>query len=338
MLLRLLFSFGLLLALPLHAQPPPPAIDGYRFFAFLDVTVLAEEPLPSLIRRELPELPQAWFEVEKYVATYYPGAFTSPRSRLLKKGAAIKLPLYRRPSELMVSAPPPPPVAAPPPPPKPLEVIIGALVESDRPVLAESSFGQRRELTAVDNVRRGDTLTTDRSPASVRLLDGTVLMLRADSSVLLQELRFAAAGGSTGELRLKLLKGAMRTISGMLPKDKASHYAMETPQGTIKVRGTDYALRLCEADDDCKINGSAAADGLYAGVLEGGIDFGNGSGASPVEAGDIVRVDTEDSVPIPAPEAASLIFTKQELLRLPSTHDYCPRSVGGGDASFACKH
>ena len=331
----LLFLSSLLLAAPVLAQQPPPTLEGYRFFAFLNVTTVVEEPLPNVIRRELPELPEAWSVIEKYVATYSPDAFTGSRSRILKQGATFKLPLYRRPSELMVMAPPPPPPPEPAPAPKPLENIIGALVEADAPVLAVGSLGQRRELAAIDNVRRGDTLTTERGPASVRLLDGTTVLLRADSSVLLQELRFATGDSNTGELRIKLLKGAMRTISGMIPKDKNSLYALETPKGTVKVRGTDYALRICEAGDGCTIEGEAAPAGLYAGVLEGGIDLGNAAGQSPLEAGGIVRVDSTEALPVDAPEAAPLLFTEPELKLLPVKRGSCARSVGGGDA-FSC--
>jgi len=328
---------ALLLGTPALAQPPPPAVEGYRFFAFLDVTATVEEPLPTMIRRELPELPQAWYEVEKYVAAFYPDAFTAPRSRILKRGAAIRLPLYRKPTDLVVVTPPPPaPAPAPEPVAKPLEAIIGALIEADSPVLAEGSLGQRRDLAAIDNVRRGDTLSTNKSPASVRLLDGTTILLREGSSVLLKEFRFAKGDANTGVLNLKLLKGAMRTISGMIPKDPNSKYALETPKATMTVRGTDYAVRLCEEADHCQIDGATAPAGLYAGVLEGGIDLGNASGSNPANAGDIVRVDAPESAPVPAPEAAPLVFTADELLQLPIKRGSCQRSVGGGDA-FNCR-
>lgn len=335
----LLIGFLALLAATARAQPPPPAIEGYRFFAFLDVTAEVEEPLPNLIRRELPDLPQAWFDVEKYIATYYPGNFTTPRSRILKRGSSIRLPLYRRPADLVVAQPAPPPklpVLEAAPKPVPLEQIIGALVESDGPVLAEGSLGQRRDLSAIDNVRRGDTISTDnKTAASLRLLDGTTILLRAGSSVLLKEFRFAKGDTNTGVLNLKLLKGAMRTISGMIPKDANSKYALETPKATMTVRGTDYAVRLCEAGDGCMIDGSPAPEGLYAGVLEGGIDLGNASGSSPANAGDIVRVDTPEVAAVPAPEAAPLLFTPPELLLLPRKNT-CERDIGGGVTVNRC--
>lgn len=328
--------FSLLLGTPALAQPPPPTVEGYRFFAFLDVSTAVEEPLPSLIRREMPELPQAWYEVERYIASYYPDVFTAPRSRILKAGSSIRLPLYRRPNELAVLPLPPPPALEPAPVAKPQEAIIGALIAADGPVQAEGSLGQRRALLAIDNVRRGDTISTDnKTEASVRLLDGTTILLRTGSSVLLKEFRFAGKDTQAGVLNLKLLKGAMRTISGMIPKDKASQYALETPKATMTVRGTDYAVRLCEAGDHCLIDGAPAAEGLYAGVLEGGIDLGNDSGSSPAEAGDIVRVDAPAVAAVPAPEAASLVFSEEELKLLPVKHTTCLRSVGGGDG-FHC--
>lgn len=320
---------------PVLAQPPPPAFEGYRFFAFLDVSTNVEEPLPTVIRREMPELPQAWYEVEKYISTYYPNAFTAPRSRILKPGVSIRLPLYRKPTELVYTPPPPPPPPEPVTIPKSQESIIGALILSDGPVQAESSMGLRRALLAIDNVRRGDIISTDdRSAASVRLLDGTTILLRAGSSVLLKEFRFAKGDSNIGVLKLKLLKGAMRTISGMIPKDASSTYALETPKATLKVRGTDYAVRICEATDRCQIYGEMAPAGLYAGVLEGGIDLGNSSGSKPANAGDIVRVDTPDAAPKDAPEAAALVFTPAELLLLPARQTLCSRAIGKAVANL----
>ena len=83
------------------------------------------------------------------------------------------------------------------------------------------------------------------------------------------------------------------------------------------------------------IGGAPAAEGLYAGVLEGGIDMGNASGSSPAEAGDIVRIDTPEVAPAPAPEAAALLFNEEELKLLP-VKQRCMRSVGGGDG-FSCR-
>ena len=313
--LLLLIALATLLAGAARAQPPPD-IAGYRFYAFLNITVGVEEPLPTLIRRELPEDPAIWPQVEQYVSREFPQAFTRHGSRILSRNAAIRLPMYRRPSEIAVAAPPP--VAPPPPPPPPQEAIVGALIEADEPVLREGIQGQRASILAIDNVRRGDTLvTTPRSAASLRLLDGTLILMRPDSAVQIKDFRFASQDGNAGALNIQLLRGAMRTVSGMISKDPRSKYLLETPGGNVTVRGTDYAVRWCPEKGSCQLKGEEVDGGLYAGVLEGGIDLPNSRGASPANAGDIVRVASVGEGALPAPEMAPLVFTPPELEKLP---------------------
>lgn len=322
-LLLLLGLAGLALA-----QPLPPSFKDYVFVGFLEVTMVGEEPLPTLIRREYPDKPALWSQLESYLATYYPGALTAPRSRILKRGARLRLPLYGLPAPPVVTVAPPPPRPVEPPtlPPSSKEPVIGALIAAEPQVSALGSLGQARMLKVQDTVLRGDTITTDeRGEAQLRLLDGTLVLLRPDSSVLLKEFRFARPDANAGALHIKLVKGAMRTLSGMIPKDPRSRYALETPAGTMKVRGTDYAVRLCQSN--CRLNGEAVEDGLYAGVLEGGIDIGNASGASPVAAGDIVKVADLNAAAEPAPEMAALVFTAEELKQLPGRRDPCRISI-----------
>lgn len=311
--LLLLIALATLLAGVAQAQPPPD-IAGYRFYAFLNITVEVEEPLPTLIRRELPEDPAIWPQVEQYVSREFPQAFTRNGSRILSRHAAIRLPMYRRPSELAVAEPLPP--AAPPPPPE--EAIVGALIEADEAVEREGLKGQRASIQAIDNVRRGDILTTTRrSAASLRLLDGTLILMRPDSAVQIKDFRFASADGNAGALNIQLLRGAMRTVSGMISKDPRSRYLLETPGGNVTVRGTDYAVRWCPKKGDCQLEGEDVDGGLYAGVLEGGIDLPNSQGASPANAGDVVRVANAGDSALPAPEMAPLVFTPPELEKLP---------------------
>ena len=171
----LLISLATLLpALPAAAAPPD--IPGYRFYAFLTVDVQAEEPLPTLIRREMPDDPAIWPQVEQYVSREFPDAFTRPGSRVLAKRASIRLPMYRTPSQQAQVVEP---VTAPPPPaPVTDEVIVGALIDADEDIERQPPGGARSRIHAVENVHRGDTLSTGpRSSASVRLLDGTLILM-----------------------------------------------------------------------------------------------------------------------------------------------------------------
>lgn len=311
----LLISLAALLpALPAAAAPPD--IPGYRFYAFLNIDVQTEEPLPTLIRRELPDDPAIWPQVEQYVSREFPQAFTRPGSRVLSRRASIRLPMYRRPSQQAQAVEPV--TAPPPPPPVAEEAIVGALIDADESIERAARSGARQQIKAIDNVRRGDTLSTGaRSSASLRLLDGTLILMRPNSAVLLKDFRFAQADGNAGALNIELLRGGIRTVSGMIPKDPRSKYLLETPGGQVTVRGTDYAVRWCPEHGACTLDGEPAKAGLYAGVLEGGIDLPHAAGASPADAGDVVHVASVGRAADPAPEMAPLVFTPPELERLP---------------------
>ena len=319
--LLLLLLLALAAGLPGLARAlPPPDIEGYRFYAFLNISAVVEEPLSNLVRRELPEHPELWPRIEQYVRAEFPQAFASGRRGLLRRNAAIRLPLYRLPSQQATAAPPPPP------PPEPEEAVVGALTDADETVQRQNSRGRRSDIRAINDIHRGDTLSTGaRTAATLRLLDGTLILLRPDSSVLIKDFRFAQNDGHAGALQLALLKGSMRTVSGMIAKDPRSRYLMETPGGSVTVRGTDYALRWCPRADDCRLEGAAVATGLYAGVLEGGIDLANDQGASPANAGEVVRVAQPGAAAQPAPEMAALVFTPEELVQLPRPAKPCQR-------------
>jgi hypothetical protein len=315
------------------AQPVPPEFSDRVFIGFLEYSPAVDEPLPSLVRRQYADVPGLWSQIEDYITTYNPLAFTAPRSRILRQGVRLRLPLYGPPA-------PPLPVRAPIPMPKPEvllpakanEPIVGALIAAEPAVEAVGSLGQHRTLGLQDTVFRGDTINTNKDgEARVRLLDGTLVVLRADSAVLIKDFSFAKSDVNAGVLNLKLLRGAMRTLSGLIPKDPKSVFALETPSSTIKVRGTDYAVRWC--DGACMLNGAPADNGLYAGVLEGGIDLA-GASATAV-AGDIVKVKTPGAEPIPAPEAASLVFMPDELLLLPKKQP-CTRNINQKHSQIAC--
>jgi len=92
----------------------------------------------------------------------------------------------------------------------------------------------------------GDRLIT--GPDAMALLvfsDDARVSLRADSELRIIRYRVAAAGQSA-DLRLELVKGAMRQISGASMKREPERYRLNTPVAAIGVRGTDF---LAKASD-----------------------------------------------------------------------------------------
>lgn len=137
-------------------------------------------------------------------------------------------------------------------------------------------------------VEVGDVLSTGPTGlAQVRLKDGALLSLRYGSTMKVEEFslptaapRPAAAPAATaatpaaagGRSVLRLLRGAFRTVTGLIGRGANDAYQVITPVATIGIRGTDYSAAYCSGD--C----GTTPDGLYVGVSNGRIELSNDAG------------------------------------------------------------
>ncbi len=138
------------------------------------------------------------------------------------------------------------------------------------------------------SVEVGDTISTGPTGLTqVRLKDGALLSLRYGSAMVVQEFRMpeAPAAGAApavtagpsatsaaGRSVLRLLRGAFRTVTGLIGKGANDAYSVVTPVATIGIRGTDYSAAYCSGD--C----GTTPDGLYVGVSNGEIELINDGG------------------------------------------------------------
>lgn len=138
-------------------------------------------------------------------------------------------------------------------------------------------------------VEVGDTIRTGPTGlAQVRLKDGSLLSLRYGSTMKVEEFSLPAPApapqpaatpaavtpppAAGGRSVLRLLRGAFRTVTGLIGKGANDAYQVITPVATIGIRGTDYSAAYCSGD--C----GATPDGLYVGVSNGQIELNNGAG------------------------------------------------------------
>ena len=118
-----------------------------------------------------------------------------------------------------------------------------------------------------------------------------------------------------GERVIELISGGLRAITGAIGNREEDDYRTITPDATMGVRGTDYALRLCP-EGECRIDGEdgAVPAGLYVGVAEGRIELLNGGGEAAYGAEEYGYVAAADVAPERAdPGVAGLVYTDEEL-------------------------
>jgi len=138
-------------------------------------------------------------------------------------------------------------------------------------VLATDTAGSTRALERGASVEEGDTIATHDGRVQLQFKDGAFLALQPETRFRVERYRHAAAGDAEDSVVLSLLKGGLRTISGLVGKKNRDDYRMDSAVATIGIRGTDYALEL-----DSQLSGH---------VAEGAIEVCNGAGCILVQSG-----------------------------------------------------
>lgn len=99
----------------------------------------------------------------------------------------------------------------------------------------------RRRLGSGDGVFQSEAIATgQQSRAQVLFNDETTLNIGPDSRVVLDKLVYDPSRRS-GEMKLRAVSGAFRFVSGSAPSE---NYKIETPKGTIGVRGTIVEFKV----------------------------------------------------------------------------------------------
>ena len=127
--------------------------------------------------------------------------------------------------------------------------------------------GQEIRLRFGSQIEDKDTLRTGAAGTlQVRFTDRSIVALREKSTFKLEQYAYAKEKGGAQMAIFNLIKGGFRTITGLIGQSNQKSYSVKTSAATIGIRGTHYAVRVCE--DDCKNpDGSNAQDGVYGSIL-----------------------------------------------------------------------
>lgn len=138
--------------------------------------------------------------------------------------------------------------------------------------------GKELPLNRGETVRSGDLVkVAEDASAQIRMSDESIIALSPRTEFKITEYRFSREKPTEGKALFALIKGAFRTVTGVIGQQARENYAVKAGAvATIGIRGTHYRLRVCESD--CGGEGAAPANGLYGGVTEGRIGVANESG------------------------------------------------------------
>ncbi|MCW5625375.1 MAG: FecR domain-containing protein [Burkholderiales bacterium] len=178
------------------------------------------------------------------------------------------------------------------------------------PVSAAAADGSTRTLTKGAVIEAGDLVNTGSGGrVQLRFTDGAFVSLQPDTQFRVDQYRFNGQQDGSERGFFSLLKGGLRTITGLVGRSNKKNYQVTTQVATIGIRGTEYTIQYGKS-----ITGSVGEGEIN--VCNGGGCLGVGSGETYyVSASDIRPVLTDKMVDLPPQQPtppAPLLFVKAD--------------------------
>lgn len=122
----------------------------------------------------------------------------------------------------------------------------GTVVAFKGDVNAVDTAGSSRELKKSSVINVGDTVRTGEGGyVVIEFIDGAKATVRPNSELKVD--RYTYGTDDDGAV-MNLVKGGLRAITGSIAHQRPDSYKVTTNVATLGVRGTEFSLRICEAD------------------------------------------------------------------------------------------
>lgn len=150
--------------------------------------------------------------------------------------------------------------------------------------------GAPRTAARGGSIAPGETVETGNGRLHLRMADGAYIALQPGTTLRFDEYRVKQRSGDREGALISLLRGGMRTITGLIGRFDRSSYELRTPDATIGIRGTEFSV--------------THLDGTTVHVGGGEISLCSSAGCIPVAAGQGGRVAGPDTPPLPVRQTA----------------------------------
>ncbi|MYM31333.1 iron dicitrate transport regulator FecR [Duganella sp. CY15W] len=176
--------------------------------------------------------------------------------------------------------------------------VAGVVVQVSGAMSARSPSGVVKALQEKSEVESGDTLVTSAGAyALVRFIDNSELALKPGTTVVIDQFSFDADKPEADRAAYTLVKGGLRSITGLLGKRNKDKFAMKTPSATIGIRGTTFFLEYLTGKGDA--DPSPGLDlGLHVHVSAGGISIVNSAGEFRYDPGQFGFIKNDKTRPV----------------------------------------
>jgi hypothetical protein len=150
-------------------------------------------------------------------------------------------------------------------------------------VTATGSDGRSRQLTKGSQIEVGETVATQNGRAQLRFSDGAYMSLQPQTEFKVEQFQYSGKEDAKDSIVMNLLKGGMRTITGLIGRTNRNNYKLRTEVATIGIRGTEYSVQYTNSIE------------LFC--AGGAITVENQSGTFLVPSGQGVMVQNQNTAP-----------------------------------------
>jgi len=205
--------------------------------------------------------------------------------------------------------------------PEAAHALSGQVTHLSGAVVARRADGGSRVLSMRSAVNEGDiVLTADSSYARIKWTDGGETVLRPNTQLKIEAYKYEEGSPQGDNIVLSLLKGGLRSVTGLLGRRNPGAYKVATPNATIGIRGTHFGVLFCNSDCSgvTAPGGGPPPNGLHVDVADGVIVLTNAAGSLEFRVGEFGFVPSINTPPVQVPQSQGTRVTlpPQALNRL----------------------
>ena len=224
--------------------------------------------------------------------------------------------------------------------------VVATVVHLSGPLLAKKADGTAKILAIKSEVEEGDTLVTEKNTyAQLKYLDNSEMTLKPNTTFVIEKFSFESDKPGGDSASFNLVKGGLRSITGLLGKRSKERFSLKTPTATIGIRGTTFIAEWVEASPEAEAQAVASrlayalastasldpsvlpaqplmlaqapsaprppglAPGLYVSVIDGAINLSNRGGTQNFSAGQFGYTASITQPPVIVPRNPGIQFT-----------------------------
>jgi hypothetical protein len=169
---------------------------------------------------------------------------------------------------------------------------------------AKRADGSSKLFSVKSEVLEGDTLTTEQDTyARIKFADNSEVVMRPNSQLKVASYSFNEAKPESDSVILDMLRGGLRSVTGLIGKRNREAVKVTTATATIGIRGTHFGALMCQ--NDCggipTVTGRPPENGLHLDVTDGAIVVKNQAGEQVITSGQFGFVRSLTAPPVIVP-------------------------------------